>query len=211
MIWLRRLFQPLAYLRVEHPAKRKYDLWIPLGLAIPTAIWLAFAPGPPNLFGNGGLLSNVGGLLQVLGGFYIASLAAVATFNKHSMDLPMPGEPPRLAMIERGHLHRVDLSRRRFLCLMLAYLACVSLVLYVVGLLAMVSAPSIKQITAESRHLIFRGIFTFVYTFAASNLFITSLLGLYYMGDRIHRPDSRDIEEKTGERNSASKAELPLA
>jgi hypothetical protein len=111
---MRRLLQPLDYLRIEHPMKRKYDFWVPLALAIPFASWLSFAPGHPNIFGNGGLLASAGGLLQVLTGFYIASLAAVATFNKHSMDLPMPGESPVLALIERGHLHRVPLSRRRF-------------------------------------------------------------------------------------------------
>jgi hypothetical protein len=195
MIWARRLLQPLDYLRIEHPRKRKYDLWIPLALAMPFASWLTFAPGNPNIFGYGGLLSDVGGLLQILTGFYIASLAAVATFNKRTMDLPMPGDPPTLALMERGHLHRVPLSRRRFLCVMLGYLAFLTLILYVVGLLSLVSARSVKLIIPLHYHITVRVIFVFVYVFLASNLFVTTLLALYYMADRIHRPDSRDIEE----------------
>jgi hypothetical protein len=193
MIWIRRLLQPLDYLRIEHPTKRKYDLWIPLAIAVPFGSWLSFAPGPPNIFGNGGLLPNAGGLLQILAGFYIASLAAVATFNKPSMDLPMPGDPPTLTLIERGHLRRVSLSRRRFLSVMLGYMAFISLLLYIVGLLSIVSAGSVKQIVPKAYYLSLRATFVFSYTLCASNLFITTLLGLYYMADRIHRPDARDV------------------
>jgi hypothetical protein len=78
---------------------------------------------------------------------------------------------------------------------MLGYIAFLSLILYVTGLLATVSAESVKQIVARGWYLPTRTVFISAYTLCASNLFITTLLALYYMADRIHRPDSREIAD----------------
>jgi hypothetical protein len=188
-----RLLQPLDYLRIEHPAKRKYDYIVPLAIAIPVSAWFTFAPMRPSIFGHTGLLAGINGLLQILTGFYIASLAAIATFNKRSMDLPMSGDPPRLDTIERGIHLTIELTRRRFLCMMFGYLAFLSLSLYLIGIWAILSVDSIKAIFPFSWYSPLRNLFVLSYLVIFSNMIVTTLLGLYYMADRIHRHDSRDI------------------
>src|SRR5258706_8987546 len=72
-------------------------------------------------------------LLQVLTGFYIASLAAVATFNKPGLDDPMAGDPPTLREDYCAITTVKPLTRRRFLCLLFGYLSWLSLFLYFIG------------------------------------------------------------------------------
>ncbi|MCK1670190.1 hypothetical protein [Bradyrhizobium sp. 153] len=72
--------------------------------------------------------------MGVLTGFFIAALAAVATFGKQEMDDPMPGEPPvRLEHTINTETYYENLSRRRFLSFLFGYMAFLTLVLYVVG------------------------------------------------------------------------------
>src|SRR5579859_4846912 len=123
MNWVDRLASPLNYLRIEHKSKRKYDLYIPLFVAILIGVLISESPLKINIFGSRGLIEGVDSLLQTLVGFYIASLAAIATFNKASLDFEMPGDPPKLRVTQHGHSAKEPLTRRRFLCFMFGYLA----------------------------------------------------------------------------------------
>ncbi len=64
----------------------------------------------------------VNGLLQVLIGFFVASLAAVATFQRPGMDENMRGKAPTL----QGK----GVTRRQYLCYMFGYLAFMSIAVY---------------------------------------------------------------------------------
>lgn len=103
---------------------------------------MSFAPVRPDIFGDHGIVQGVNGLLQILTGFYIASLAAVATFNKQSMDEVMPGEPP-IVDVRGGKIEQ--LTRRRFVCSMFGYLAFISLFVYLIGIGALASVESAKH------------------------------------------------------------------
>lgn len=186
---LHRLSKPLDYLRIQHPAKTKYDLVIPLACTVAGVCLFYFMPKTPAIFGQNGLISLINSLLQVLTGFFIASLAAVATFNKEGMDNTMPGDPPRLRVMERGRIKIIDLSRRRFLSLMFGYLSFISLFLYLGGGIANLFADSVKALVPQDWHGISRWGFLSLYIFLLANLLITTLLGLFYMSDRIHRHD----------------------
>lgn len=196
---VRRLTRPLDYLRIEHPSKRYYDRWVPLFFATPMIIWFVFIPGGVSIFSPSGVVDKINGLLQILTGFYIASLAAVATFNKESMDKPMIGEPPILDVGE-GKAPEI-LTRRRFLSLMFGYLALSSLFLYIMGIFAVSSAAVIKDILSDSLVVLVRAAGAIIYFFLFSNIVVTTLLGLFYMSDRIHRHEPELIcpgEDETG-------------
>jgi hypothetical protein len=91
--------------------------------------------------------------------------------------------------MERGRIKIIDLSRRRFLSLMFGYLSFVSLFLYLGGGIANLFADSFKALLPLYWHPAARWIFVFLYIFLLANLLITTLLGLFYMSDRIHRHD----------------------
>ena len=195
MEWIRHLFAPLSYLRIRHVRKVKYDFWIPLFAA--TFTWLALTnlPVPALLLTTGGLLDRVSKLIEVLVGFFIAALAAVATFDRHDMDLPMLGDPPTLRMRQQGIVIIKKLSRRQFLCYLFGYLAFTSIFIYLSTLMLQLSAPSIESDLSLKARMCFRSAGLFVYLFVFWNMIVTTLFGLYYLTERINR-DNRESHEK---------------
>ncbi|WP_146750252.1 hypothetical protein [Pseudomonas sp. RIT411] len=189
---LRRLLMPLAYLRIQRQDKNFDELWLPGILTVLTVFLLALSNGKIPVFGSTGAIASVVSYLQILSGFYIASLAAIATFNKESMDKPMPGIPPKLKI--RGRVKPENLSRRRFLCFMFGYLSFVSLILYFAGSGINLSASAAKDILPTEMAPFIKWPLVAAYTFATYNMLITTLLGLYYMTDRIHKEEPRFVD-----------------
>lgn len=189
MSTLSRLFRPLDYIRVKHPEKPKYDFFIPFCLSATGTVGLMLLPVTPAILGDGGVVGIFTGLLQMLIGFYIASLAAIATFNKKGMDQIMPGDPPTLRVSLRGKIKIDKLTRRRLLCLMFGYLALLSLFLYFIGSGAALVNKSIRLLVPETAFYWIKWSLVGLYLFLAANLMVTTLLSLFYMVDRIHRND----------------------
>jgi hypothetical protein len=138
-----------------------------------------------SIYGSPGLISSIVTYLQLLSGFYITALAAIATFNRDGMDDPMLGDPPTLEL--HNSLEPEKLSRRRFLCFLFGYLALGSLLLYIGGTIITLSAPILKATLEASTVKILRWTISTVYIFCTFNILITSLLGMYYLTDRLHR------------------------
>jgi hypothetical protein len=176
------LFTPLNYLRITHDDKRWFDIWFPLIItSVVFAVYLML-PQNINFLGNNGLITKVNGLLQILIGFYIASLGAVATFSSPNMDHAMSGVPPKLKEKREGKSKNVILTRRRFLSYLFGYLAFVSLFLFGFGLVAEVIYPAINLLVTASMKMIVLIFYVMVF----SNIMITTLLGLFYLTYRIH-------------------------
>jgi hypothetical protein len=198
---LPRVLRPLDYLRIEHPAKRKYDLYFPLFLTIFCLSVYYLLPQKILIFSKDGLIGSISGILQILTGFYIASLAAVATFNKEGMDKAMPGPPLTIKTNLRGISKTDRLTRRRFLCLMFGYLSLISLVLYFYGEASVLIVKSAKILIPAKLHGVAIYSFLATYIFLFANLLVTTLLSLFYMVDRIHREDPALIKAAPGEKN----------
>lgn len=195
------LFRPLDYLRIRHDAKPLFDWWIPAGTSIALTLFVCILPQRVPLLGEGGLVAGFNSLLQVLTGFYIAALAALATFNKAGMDELMAGDPPRLLTTVRGQDAEIRLTRRRFLCLMFGYLALSSMFLYLGGVAAnLLRHNLVVVIPAAARDVVY-SLALGGYLFLACNLVVTTMVGLYYMSDRIHRsdPSLRNSEDQDQE------------
>lgn len=187
---LRRLLTPLSYLRIKRQDKHTDELIIPGLITVVSIFILACFNGRIPVFAEKGVISAIVNYLQIVSGFYIASLAAVATFNKDSMDKAMPGIPVILPNRRRRKGRSEPLSRRRFLCFLFGYLSFASLVLYFGGSALVLLAPHIKEmIPAQALPLLKWPVIT-LYLFVTSNVMVTTLLGLYYMTDRIHRKEA---------------------
>ncbi|WP_216640693.1 hypothetical protein [Aeromonas sp. CU5] len=196
---VKKLVAPMSYLRIFHSEKIWFDYFLPLFLAVVCTAGYAFMPKPFPLMGPSGLIVQINGLLQVLIGFYIASLAAVATFQGQGMDEFMDGTPPTLKEEIKGAKKIIKLSRRRFLSYLFGYLALMSLAVFFAGVVVNLVSPSLSQWFAgfDWGNYYKLGLL-FVYLFFICNVFITTLLGLYYLTVRIHqqkgeiRPPSKD-------------------
>ncbi|ELB2267901.1 hypothetical protein M2H05_22795 [Vibrio vulnificus] len=178
---LRKLFKPLIYLQIKHKQKFYIDWVLPVVIgAILTTIFF-FSPVQIKLLGQGSLISLVNGLLQILIGFFVASLAAVATFQREGLDDVMVGTSPTL----KGK----KITRRQFVCYMFGYLALVSIALYFGGGVTELSIGLLRILITE-KFLLFKYSAIFIYMSVLVNLVITTMLALYYLTDRIVRENA---------------------
>jgi len=185
---LPQLFTPMGYLRITHPIKPWFDLYIPVAITAIVFGVLMLLPGKVNLFGDNGLVAHVTRLLQMLIGFYIAALAAVATFPSDVLDQGFAGDPVKLRVKRQGKRKEIEINRRRFLSFLFGYLAFESLFLFLVGMTVSVLHSNLATLLSQGVLVIGQPVFLFAYLFLISNLLVTTLLGLHYLTDRIHRP-----------------------
>ena len=189
---LLELTRPFSYLSIQHNSSlpRWVNWLVPaifsaVLMAIPWSLDIHF-----NVYGDNGVISRVLGFVQSLAGFYIAALAAIATFNNPDMDKLMPGEAPTMQIMYNGTMSTVKVTRRRFLSAMFAYLTAGSLVLTLISIAALGASQSLA--TALPNFLVTpaKTVFIFAYLFALTQMICVTLWGLFYLGERIHTSDS---------------------
>lgn len=199
MIWaVKQLLVPCNYLRIKHghrlfESKAVYDFILP---SIMTAMtWLSFfiLREPLSVFKRQDTFSSVSSLLAILVGFYMAALAAVATFNRSEIDLPLKGDDATLRYRDpdEGIVIVRTLSYRQFISYLFGYAAFLSFVLYVALLLIKGTWDKLEKFSNNyvGWDRVFDCVFeplTFaVVIFGSWQLFITSLLGIYFLSERI--------------------------
>jgi len=174
---LSKMLTLINYLKIKHPEKRVFDFWMPALISLVIGFLLYLLDRPIPLLSKDGLISVVNGILQILSGFYIASMAAVATFQKNGMDDIMEGTPPTL--------DGQDLTRRKFLTYLFGYLAFSSIVFYFIGGGLQLLAPTIEK-TEWMHHALVRQPLLIIYLFFIMNILSTTILGMHFMIDKMH-------------------------
>jgi len=168
-----KLFAPLNYLRIKHKEKCWFDFILPISFSIAILAITNILNIKLNFMEGNGVIQLVNGILQMLAGFYIASLAAVATFSRPEMDDIMKGVAPEL----KG----APLTRRVFVTHLFGYLAFMSIFLYFLGGIA----KMINLTTPLAHHVVLA--LEFIYLALLFNILFVTSLGLFYMIARIHR------------------------
>lgn len=176
-----QLTRPVSYLRIQHDDKWIYDWLVPAALTAITVGLLFWLSAIEFVTGSDGLLAQITGFIQNLPGFFIAALAAVATFNRHDIDEVM-SNPPRVRIMYQGNIGFVDMTRRRFLCVLFSYLTAISIFLIIAYHMATaigqgVNAPVFIQWSLATAYL-----------FMFWQMITATLLGLFYLGERLHTP-----------------------
>ncbi|MFG6571640.1 hypothetical protein ACGYLO_08550 [Sulfitobacter sp. 1A13353] len=122
-------------------------------------------------------------LMGVLVGFYIAALAAVTSFPNKNLDNLMAGRSTSLR--EKCGRGVEEVSRRRFLSILLGYCAFLSILIFLAGSVS--SAISIKPIYKGWCVELIKSAYWIIYTWMISSLGTITLLCLHYLIDRMHR------------------------
>ncbi len=178
------LWTPLSYLRVRSPDLWIYQWVLPAALAAIALVGFYLLPVMPPLFEGNGLVNTVNGLLNTLIGFYIAALAAIAAFPNVSLDSCMKGRAPKITNYRQGTATEETLTRRRFLVILFGYCAFLSILMFGVGVVSVMVAPSAAAATWLPAA---RLIWLTAYFLMAASLLVATLVGLHYLIDRMHR------------------------
>ena len=176
-----QLLRPFSYLRISHDDKWIYDWLIPSIFTFLSLIWIYVFVPFGKIGGDNGLIAGITGFVSGLPGFFIAALAAVATFNRNDIDQPM-ANPPKIEILHHGHPLMVEMTRRRFLCVLFSYLTAVSLFLTLGTKICLASSVSPDYFIPMS------WIGISIFTFVLWQMLIATVLGLYYLGERLHTP-----------------------
>jgi len=185
-----QLTRPASYLLINDGAKWRMDWLLPALISAVISLCLYLIPGDEAWLGDKGLINDLQGFLQILPGFYLASLAAIATFNKEDLDHELPAPTPTIAIkfIRDARLHNktIRLTRRRMLCYLFGYLTFLSLMLY----LATVFAP-VTLVDAASHAQQYSGYISeaakFIFQLFFWQMIVVTVFGLYQLCDRIHQ------------------------
>jgi len=180
----RHLMTPISYLRLRSPDLWVYKWVLPVIISSIAILGFYALPVEPPLFTEKGLVNTVNSLLNTLIGFYIAALAAVASFPNKSLDEPMRGRAPTIANYRQGNFFEEKLTRRRFLVILFGYCSFISIILFATGVISIMVSPSFGQCSVAP---LLKVIWLAIYLTMGSSLFIATLLGLHYLIDRMHR------------------------
>lgn len=202
MIWyqIRRAF---AFGKVEHPDLRPFLTWFPFLIGLALAIGCELLPVRPRLTGDGSLSRHMLTIFAILPGFYIAALSAVATFSREEMDFEMPDPAPKMMLRVGAHDEKVSLTFRMFLSHMFSYLTALSFVAVFIFMAAELLEPSLRAFMLRvpealtlgewglSVKSLVAGLLTGSYLFLsfwlAAKIVLTTMIGLYFLAERIHR------------------------
>lgn len=183
-----QLLRPFCYLTIEGMnGKRFYDIIFPIALMLLTLLTILH----PNynisiLFNENGFIEKFITFIIGLPGFFIAALAAIATFNRDGIDEPINsnGESPYIsvkAVRDNGNEYtsKEIITRRVFLCMLFSFLTAQSFIL-IIGYNIFSSAEYLNS------NLIITTIMSCIFIFMFYQIIVTTFFGLYYLGDRIH-------------------------
>lgn len=184
---LGQLAKPLGYLFIKHPYKWIVDWLYPAILCTIFMIAICNLSTIDVFFRSSGILSLILGFVQSLPGFYIAALAAIATFGRLDIDDILPEPTPKVVVKLRGTDNIISLTRRRFLAMLFAFLTAESVILTV---LAIVLIPLSSDI--QSLNLVFEGsgkwiavALSFIYMIGFFQMVLATFWGLYYLGYKL--------------------------
>lgn len=198
MWWLRELLTPFAYLNIRHGqglyySKRFLDFVLPIIVGVLIYLIYRYAIGSPNFFGLNGFMEKFSRLFELLAAFYLAALAAVASLDRRELDEKLRGRP---AEIKRWSNRKsgwvwVELTRRQYVCYLFSYLSAASLIFAIGWPFVDAASTKISPLDGPLSLALFAILKLLFFSFLA-NIWICTLHGIYFLGDRINPGEAAD-------------------
>lgn len=184
---LGQLLRPFGYLAIQHPYKWVVDWLYPAILAFALTTTLCLVDHKATYYEPGNLISLVLSFVQSLPGFYIAALAAIATFGRSDIDNIIPEPTPKVVVRFRGSTNIVDLTRRKFLAMLFAFLTAQSIlvVIFSLGLLSFGKLIFLTTIAGPDSGFVFSYVTLTIYFLLFFQMIIATFWGLYYLGYKL--------------------------
>lgn len=190
-----QILRPFAFNNIKSTDLNVVRFYIPLAGTLILFGFYLLLPKKPEIIGDKKYLDYMLQIVGILPGFYIAALAAGATFLNPSLDEQMPGrKPPTLIIEKMGQKIDTVLTTRLFICHLFSYLSAASLVLAFAILLAIETNPSVDDAIASNKDLYvivialrtLQYLYILVLTFYIIKLTTVTLHGLYFLAERMH-------------------------
>ncbi|AXP04303.1 hypothetical protein DZG01_15410 [Pseudomonas fluorescens] len=182
-----QLLKPFGYLAIQHPYKWVVDWLYPCFLASISIAMIVLLSNISKLVEPNGMVAMLLSFVQSLPGFYIAALAAIATFGRLDIDDVLPEPTPKVIVKLRGRENTVDLTRRRFLAMLFAFLTGESIAI-VIFCIAVISFGSGLNSFIYDGHPVGHYLYStliFLLLLFTYQMILATFWGLYYLGYKL--------------------------
>ncbi len=185
-------FKAFGFLKVEYDGRsyNKFLYCIPLGTSILITILFYLininAEGVINIFLEDAF-SSLSTFIQVLPGFYIGSLAAIASYSYAGLDSEMSSPKVKIQERTTNGSRPSLLTRRRYLTIMFGYLASISMVLTIMVFFTTLLYSIGVFPVAQSIFLTIYYLVVLVFFSIFIQMLLITFFGIYYLSDRMHR------------------------
>lgn len=190
-----QIWRAFAFNNITSKELRVVRILIPMFITIAVFIIYLVLPKKPEIMGDKKYLDYLLQIIGILPGFYIAALAAGATFTNSSLDEIMPGKnPPTLKTKIMGQELEPPLTIRIFICHLFSYLSATALVLAFAILAAIEINPSLEYIKCQNKSndyiliaiTLVQYLAVLAITFYVVKIASITLHGLYFLAERMH-------------------------
>ncbi|MDO6610442.1 hypothetical protein Q4601_09060 [Shewanella sp. 1_MG-2023] len=185
-----QIASPLNYLKIKSMnSKYLFDWLFPILLTSISCIYLyVVANWDLNfIIIQSGFIDKLLAFTALLPGFFIAALAAIATFPRKEIDFALdnPNVEPTMKVnyVDKSGVHHKEdiiISRRVFLCSLFSFVTFESIVLLLINLFSSVTVVPVDTFFVLTSFYVVLVLFIFWQMLTAA------FLGLYYLSFRIH-------------------------
>lgn len=165
-----------------------YNWVMPIALTALAFAWFLFTPYRPNFFGTGGVSEFIFEIFEILPAFFIAALAAVASFGNEALDEELGPEGPSIRIDYGEEEDLVLLTMRRLLCYLFSYLTVLGLLIFVGSGLGfyLISDFGVSLVFGEATIWVVGASFL-VLVYLCFCVLIALLQGVFFLSERIHQ------------------------
>ncbi|HKR86948.1 MAG TPA: hypothetical protein VJS38_02140 [Phenylobacterium sp.] len=189
------LSRPLAFSRIKGPGLRVYRDVLPWVTVLVALVLYWVLPLRIALVGNTSVVAMASPFFASLPGFFIAALAAVATFHGADLDREMSNVTADMTI--RGETAPSALTLRVFLCYLFAYLTAISFLGFFLCASVSLLAKNLHALAAiaswgdHAREQLIgsalRSVFVVLVTLVGARVVFCTALGLYFLAERVHQ------------------------
>ncbi|UDF05217.1 hypothetical protein [Asticcacaulis sp. AND118] len=207
MWFISQILVPCKYLAIKEgrglfESKAVYDFILPLAATAVTGGFTSYIGQKLAIHAHPGLAGSLSDLLALLIAFYMAALAAVATFTREGIDNPLPGEGAEIKRWNNDASEKrwTPLTYRQFISYLFGYLSFGSLVAFGLLLFLTKGWPYIEKkvstvykvdavwfATADATWFL-------LISFLLWQLIFISCLGIYFLAERMQNLSPQNPE-----------------
>ena len=196
MHWIvKQLLIPTTFFTIRHgennSRNKVYNFVIPgLFACLFTCIQM-FKSSPLLIVKDKGIFDTLSPLFSLFAAFFIAALAAVATFQNGEIDKEMKSGDKSRTFFERnnsfGEPQNIYLSRRQYLCYLFGYLSFATIV-FVLTVSLFTIFKDVAILNNSTGLFILNSFLTFSFWFMMVQILLLTLLGLGFLTEKINGP-----------------------
>lgn len=195
---IRQIFNPLSYMLIRHDglnffnSRQFFEILVPILFGVVVFIISINRVVHITMHGNDGYFSNIYGLYQILAPFFLAALAATATFSNKNLEKPLRGRDAYVMRWDNqlSDRKKVIISRRAYITSMIGYLSWACIFMYLFHVAGVSMRDYALSLLSENTYFLVRCIALSVSIAALINIVFVTFGCIYYFSHLLNSEEA---------------------